>query len=257
MSNSKNMKLLIEGIKYNEQTEHFDFDWKQDTPQDLINIKLQKFNKYTSTKQGFDVYYAYKFNKSIDQDLKSNLRDSIKYLDTNKINQNDIDILISKAINNFNQIELLNEFDLIVFPKSTSKILDLIKLKMSAKAGGNTLISTDLFVKNSIENIKYNEEKLNKLSLEKKEQILKILNRVFSKENYKLKSIPPRYRKFIDNFLSFNNETEKRIFNMLSGGKVLIVDDILTEGTTFVNMATLINSLGENSVIGFILISNK
>jgi phosphoribosylpyrophosphate synthetase len=251
------MKLLIEGIKYNEQTDHFDFDWKQDTPQDLIDLKLQKFNKYTSTKQGFDIYYAYKFNKDLNKDLKSNLRNSIKYVDVNKINKNDLDLFLSKSINSFNQIKPLSEFDLIVFPKSTSKILELIKLNMSAKAGSNTLISTDLFIKNSIENIKYNEDKLNKLAPEKREQILKLLNKVFSKEEYKLKSIPSQYRKFIDNFLGFNTKTERRIFNILNGGKVLIVDDILTEGTTFVNMAKLINSLGENQITGFILISNK
>ena len=128
---------------------------------------------------------------------------------------------------------------------------------MSAKAGSNTLISTDLFVKNSIENIKYNEDKLNKLDPGKKEQVLKLLNRVFSKEEYKLKSIPAQYRKFIENFLSFNTKTERRIFNILNEGKVLIVDDILTEGTTFVNMAKLINNLGENQITGFVLISNK
>lgn len=251
------MKLLIEGIKYNEQTNHFDFDWDHDTPQDLIGLKLQRFNKFTSIKQGFDLYYAYKFNKNIDKNLKSDLRNSIKYIDTNKINKNDLDLFLSKSINNFNQIEPLNEFDLIVFPKSTSKILELVKLNMSAKAGSNTLISTDLFVKNSIENIKYNEDKLNKLDPGKKEQVLKLLNRVFSKEEYKLKSIPAQYRKFIENFLSFNTKTERRIFNILNEGKVLIVDDILTEGTTFVNMAKLINNLGENQTTGFVLISNK
>lgn len=250
------MKLLIEGIKYNKESDHFDFDWKQDTSQDLINLKLQTFNKYTSTKHGFDLYYAYKFNKDIDKNLKGELRDSIKYINI-KVNENDIEILISKAINSFNQIKPLNEFDLIVFPKSTSKILDLLKLKMSAKAGSNTLISTDLFIKNSVENIKYNEEKLNKLDPEKREQIVKILDRVFSKEEYKLKSIPPQYRKFIDNFLSFNTKTERKIFNSLAEGKVLIVDDILTEGTTFINMAKLINTLGENEITGFILITNK
>ena len=251
------MKLLIEGITYNREQDTFDFNWINDTSEDLLNLKLQKFNKYASIKGGFELYYAYKFNKIKDKKILSLLRDSIKYIDINHIQNKDIELLISKSINNFNQLKPLNTFDIIVFPKSSSKILDLIKNKMSAKAGNNTLVVSDVFVKNSIENIRFNEEKFNKLTDENKEKILKILNRVFSKNEYKLKSIPPQYRKFIDNFISFNTETEKRIFNSILEGNVLVVDDILTEGTTFINMVKLIESAGSKNVIGFTLLSSK
>jgi hypothetical protein len=251
------MKLLIEGISFNQETDSFDFNWKNDSPSDLIGLKLQKYNEYISSKQGFNLYYAYKFNKNVDKSLKSLLRDSIKYVDEKFIKSNDMELFLSKGINSFNQIEPLNKFDIIVFPKSSSNILNNLKQKLSSKAGMNTILASDLFVKNTIENIQYNQEKLNKLSPENKEKVLKLLNKVLSKESFRLKSIPPQYRKFISNFLSFNSDTERRVFNSISEGNVLLVDDILTEGTTFINMAKLLQNLGADSITGFILLTNK
>ncbi len=121
----------------------------------------------------------------------------------------------------------------------------------------NTLLASDLFVKNTIENIQYDQDKLNKLSSENKEKVMKLLNKVLSKESFRLKSVPPQYRKFISNFLSFNSDTERRVFNSISEGNILLVDDILTEGTTFINMAKLLQNLGANSITGFILLTNK
>ena len=54
------MKLLIEGINFNQETDSFDFNWKDDSPNDLMGLKLQKYNKYISSKQGFNLYFAYK-----------------------------------------------------------------------------------------------------------------------------------------------------------------------------------------------------
>jgi predicted amidophosphoribosyltransferase len=47
------------------------------------------------------------------------------------------------------------------------------------------------------------------------------------------------------------------VFNSISEGNVLLVDDILTEGTTFINMAKLLQNLGADSITGFILLTNK
>ena len=250
------MKLILEGISYNEETKTFDFDWKSDKVGDLVNLKLQTYNKVKSVKRGVQLYYAYKFNQDIPKDLKALFRDSIKYVQTPSVSLNDVDILLSKSVTNFNQIDPLSSFDVIVTPKSTSKILDLLKQKLSAKAGGNTLLASDLFVKNTLDNIKLDQDKLNKLTPQNREKALSILNKVLSKEDFKLKSVPPQYREFISNFLSFNTDTEKRIFNSIVSGKVLLVDDILTKGTTLLNMAELLVNLGADSITGFVLLAN-
>jgi hypoxanthine phosphoribosyltransferase len=249
------MKILIEGIKYNNDTDQFDFIWTKDAPSDLIDLKLQKYNKVLSTKNGNKVYYAYKFNKVQDKE-KTQLRSSIKYLD-DKINKRDIDTMLSKAINNFNSIEPISNFDIIITPKSSSKILEELKNKLQAKAGNNVLLSSDIFVKNTIDNIKFDEDKIDKLSNENKIKIKKILNKVFSKEDYKLRSLPPQYRKYVLNFMKFNSEADKRLINAIINGRVLIVDDIVTEGTTIRNMVALLNSIGVEDVVSFALLANK
>lgn len=248
--------MIIEGIKYNSNTDSFDFDWTSDDPGDLIQLKLQRYNKLLSKKDGNKVYYAYKFNKAAESDKNQELRKSIKYLD-DKVNRKDVDLMISKAVNSFNSIVPVNSFDLIVTPSSTSKVLDLMKNFMHAKAGPNTSLASDLFVKNSIENIQFDQDKLNKLEDKNRAQVMAILKKAFSKEDYKLRSIPPRYRKFILNFIKLNTEAEKRIVNRVANGRVLIVDDILTEGTTVKNIHTILTDMGASEIISFVLLTDK
>lgn len=247
--------MIIEGIKYNKDTDSFDFSWKEDSPEDLINLKLQRHNKLLSKKDGNKIYYAYKFNKSV-EGQNSVLRKSIKYLD-DKVNKKDVELMVSKAVVNFNSIVPLSSFDIIVTPSSTSKVLDLIKNFIHAKAGSNTLVASDLFVKNSVDNIQLDQDKLDKVPEDKRKQIVQILNKIFSKEDYKLRSIPPRYRKFILNFIKYNTEVEKRIINGIVNGKILVVDDILTEGTTIKNMIKLLQSSGASEIVSFVLLTDK
>lgn len=247
---------LIEGVKYNKESDHFDFIWTQDSPEDLINLKLQKYNKLLSTKDGNSIYYAYKFNLDADKKLVDDLKKSIKYVD-NKVSESDVDLMISKSVNSFNALVPISSFDVIVTPKSTSKVLDLLKNFLQAKAGSNTLVSSDVFIKNTIDNVQFDEEKLSKLKPEDRVKIEKILRTVFSKEDYKIRSLSPRYRKFVLNFMKFNTDLEKRIMNRLVGGKVLVIDDILTEGTTIKNIVALLNSINSKEVISFVLLASK
>lgn len=249
------MKKLIEGIRYNKESDKFEFVWNEDAPGDLVNLKLQRYNKLLSTKGGDKVYYAYKVD-SAQKDESAILRKSIKYMDT-KVNREDVELMISKAVVNFNTLSPLSNYDLIITPKSTSNVLDLLKNFIHAKAGSNTLLSSDVFVKNTIDNIKFDEEKLNKLPQDNREKIVLILNKVFSKQDYKIKSLPPRFRKYVINFLKFNTEVEKRLINRIIGGKILLVDDILTEGTTIKSMSSLLKSLNALDVTSFVLLTNK
>jgi phosphoribosylpyrophosphate synthetase len=247
--------MIIEGVKYNKQSDTFDFIWKEDAPDDLINLKLQKYNRVLSKKDGNKVYYAYKLNKDAGSETKI-LKQSIKYVD-DKVSESDVNLMINKAVASFNAIDDLSSYDLVVTPKSTSKVLDLMRNAIGAKAGPNTMVSSDLFVKNTIDNIKFDEEKLSKVPEKERNQIVKILNTVFSKEDYKLRSVSPRFRKFILNFVKFNTEVNKRVMNRIVNGKILVVDDILTEGTTVKNIVQLLNSAGASEVVSFVLLTDR
>lgn len=247
--------MIIEGVKYNRESESFDFMWKEDSPEDLINLKLQKYNKILSKKDGNKVYYAYKLNKDAGPETKM-LKQSIKYVD-DKVSESDVNLMINKAVASFNAIDNLSSYDLVVTPKSTSKVLDLMRNVIGAKAGPNTMVSSDLFVKNTIDNIKFDEEKLNKVPENERKQILKILNTVFSKEDYKLRSVSPRFRKFILNFVKFNTEVNKKVMNRIVNGKILVVDDILTEGTTVKNIVQLLREAGALEVVSFVLLTDR
>lgn len=247
---------LIEGIVYNQKSDHFDFIWTQDSPKDIINLKIQRYNKKFSIKDGNSVYYAYKFNSGIEKNLVKDLKTSIKYLD-DKVSEKDVNLMIYKAVNSFNRVEPISSFDVIVTPKSASKVLDLVKNLMEEKAGKNTIVSSDVFLKRILDEIEFDEEKLSDLDPKYRAKVEKLLHKIFSQNDYKIRSVTPRFRKFIINFLKFNSELEKRTMNALVEGKVLIIDDILTEGTTVKNMVSLLEGINAKEVLSFILLASK
>lgn len=60
------------------------------------------------------------------------------------------------------------------------------------------------------------------------------------------RDVKTKYRPYIRNFLSFNDERSKGIFESLESGNVLIVDDINTSFSTIHEMIRLVNEVNPN-----------
>lgn len=250
------MQIRKEGIEYDSLAGDFKFDWKSDKGSDLVPLKLQSYNRYIATKQGVKLYYAYKFSKESDKQVKDLFRTAIKYLDSEKINSQDIDLMITKAFTSFNQLKPLQEYDVIVFPKSTSKLLEKIKSYLESKVA-TSLVVSDAFVKATFENITLDWDKINELPQEVKEKVLARIQKVTSKDSWKLRDVDVRHRYLIKNFLTFNSDLEKRVYNRVQGGTVLMIDDILTKGGTVANMSKLLVEAGAEEITGFIFLATN
>lgn len=61
--------------------------------------------------------------------------------------------------------------------------------------------------------------------------------------------VPVRYRKFISNFLCFENKEQAKTLENISVKKILIVDDISTSGATITELLKIINTLNSNCEI--------
>jgi hypoxanthine phosphoribosyltransferase len=70
---------------------------------------------------------------------------------------------------------------------------------------------------------------------------------------FKIKKIIPRFRKYILNFLKIDI-TNRRLLNKLVNGKVIVVDDITSEGTTFKEIKRLVENYAPKEIILFSLI---
>ncbi len=81
--------------------------------------------------------------------------------------------------------------------------------------------------------------KLNNASDAVKRRVNQLLTHPSGK--FELKKIPMIMRNMFSNFLKFDTDRERELFNRLNDGKVLIIDDVYTRGTT-------INELDKNGI---------
>jgi len=254
--------MILEGIRYEDNEIIFDFS--EDNPDDIIPLKLQKYNKKFVSMNNIPTYYAYRINPvykgSIQSDPRiSTIRDAIKNVN---INQGDFTQLITKAFINFDQnIVNISSYDLIVLPQSSSPLLTQVVNSLGRKYGTAVEVIDSAFVKNKITDItvdpqiiqqirtKHGDKKANYIA----NRYEKLIKSAEVNGEFKMKKIPTSmgFRRGITNFLHINNNREDAIFKQVYGGNVLIIDDIITSGTTMVEMARLLEDLGANEVNAF------
>lgn len=243
---------LIEGIRV--VNDDIIFDFNEDLPTDLISLKFQKFNKKLSNRAGTDIYFGYRYNQGIDSNDLALVRDAIKMMKPS-IDENNINLLISKAVNNF--LKLNNKFDIIITPKSSSPLVNKMAKFFKEKLGQNTMLATDLIVKNSVENIKIDPIKLQGMDQTQKNNVLSAIKSATKTGSFKMKSIPIPMRRIIIDFMKFENDTNREIFNRINDGNILLIDDIYTGGSTFNEMTRIISQHSPNTLTGFVLLLSK
>lgn len=243
---------INEGIRM-DNNDDFVFDYKKDNKDDILKLKYNKEYLTTKITKGLKSYFSYKINKNIDKTIRLKLLNHIKF---NLKNTNQYEQFLNKAViglfNNPN-IELM-DIDLIIIPTSSSNLnLDLAN-KINNKIPNNLFLK-DGFLKNDIENVTINYDALKekKYSQDTILGIEKMIRNAIVGDSFKIKKIPPRFRRFILNFLKINVNDE-RILNKLINGKILIVDDFISEGTTFNEINRIIDNFSPKEIIMYSLI---
>jgi len=97
--------------------------------------------------------------------------------------------------------------------------------------------------------------KLNNASDAVKRRVNQLLTHPSGK--FELKKIPMIMRNMFSNFLKFDTDRERELFNRLNDGKVLIIDDVYTRGTTINELAKMAFAKGAKEVIVFIFLQQK
>jgi predicted amidophosphoribosyltransferase len=64
-------------------------------------------------------------------------------------------------------------------------------------------------------------------------------------------------RRIIIDFMKFDSELDRKIFNALNNGRVLLIDDIYTGGSTFTEMTRIIQVSNPENITGFILLLSQ
>lgn len=242
--------IYLEGVGYDIDSDTLTINLKNDSDDDLVKTKLQKSNSKLATRSGFGAYVAYwieptaKKIPSFDRVLKDKLTTT-----------NDGVQMIKKSVMAFDRLVSISSFDVILYPKSSSKINQIIANFIESKSSANTLNIPDSVVKNSLNNIKVNTDKLNNSSEPVKRRVSQLLNNPSG--NFELKKIPMIMRNMFSDFLKFDTDRERELFNKLNGGKVLIIDDVYTRGTTITELARMVYEKGAREVIIFIFLQQR
>jgi hypothetical protein len=243
---------INEGVRLNDDNS-FSFDFAEDKKDDILTLKYNEDYVTTKITNGVKSYFSYKLNKKINKNVRLRLLNYIK----NDLQSSDIyeQILNKSVLGLFNNPNFeVGDTDLILIPESSSNLnLDLanrIKNKLP-----NSLFLKDIILKNEPENVMIDYEKL-KEKRYKQETILEIEKMVQkATENgiFKIKKIPPRFRNYITNFLKMDVKN-RELLNKLVNGKIIVVDDFVSQGTTFTEINRLIENYAPKEIILFSLI---
>jgi len=246
-----------EGVTY--KNDEFLFDFKTDSGDDIIHLSYKSDLLKKGKFHGNKIIYGCQIIKKNNKDEFTFLR-SLKDINNSevKISPENYQLLLNKIINKFNYEHPVGEYDIIISPASKSKLLlDIVK-KLKAK-DINVLLSNDSIIKNTLDGIKIDYEKYKSTTPTKwdiKEELDKQFKRATKDGDFKMKKISPRFRKFFSNFLVFKNENQRRIYNAIRNGRVLIVEDYITSGSTLKEMLRLIEELCPQDLEIFVFIKN-
>jgi adenine/guanine phosphoribosyltransferase-like PRPP-binding protein len=244
--------FMNEGVTL-DSDDNFKFDFKNKSKDDLLTLNYEKNILTKRKRNGIITYNSYKINKKIDKDLRIRL---LSYLKTSLIRENVYDTFINKAvIGIFNNPNFdVGNTDLILIPESTSNLNLEIATKIKNKIP-NALFIRGSILKNDISNVIIDYEKV--MSKNFKPESLKAMDKMLEKSIedgvFKISKITPRFRKFFLNFLVLNT-TNRVLLNRIVGGQVLVIDDIVTEGTTFHEIKRLLDNYAPEKIIYYSII---
>lgn len=260
--------MLLEGIRF--ENDEVIFDFSQDQPDDIIPLKLQKYNSKLVSMNKMPTYYAYRVNTKYKSKIQNDpriaaVRDAIKGVN---VNPNDFTQLITKAFINFDtNINKLSSYDLIVLPQSSSQLLARVVEALGRKYGTAIEVLDSAFVKNKITDITVDPDVIqsvrkkhgDKKAASIRKRYEELIDDAEVDGEFKMKRIPTKhgFRRGIVNFLKVNDHRQDAIFKQVYGGKILIIDDIITSGSTMVEMNRLLENLGAEEVHCFGILGLK
>lgn len=257
------MKHIRKYHEFNEgisrEGDSFKLDFSGDKDGDVMSLRLlnAKGKKMSKDNVKYEYYFAYRFDFNKDDKARTETQPSllktIKKFDE-VLPKDQVQLLVNKAVIGLDKDHKLSSFDSIIYPKSSSVILKELAAQCNKKSGNSEIIP-DAFVKAARTEITFDEEKIKKLPDSTRKQVEKMIDHIRNDEGeFKLKEIYPRFRKFIKDFVKFNTEEDRRTYNLVTGKKVLLIDDYRTTGTTLKEMMSQLIKLQPAEIVVFILV---
>ena len=269
---SKTM-LMTGEVDFDEAANAFTFELKIDD--ETVSLRLVNNGLIKSGILSNLLYFQYGFDENINYYLRKDFIEFIKF--PKKEYEKNINDFIQNAVDTLHKTVDLYGFDTIVFPESRSEVNrkmisylymykhpECLTFEMAKILPEKMEFDYEMFEKDVLEG-RYRDSngiiKERYSKEQKKEEIGKIkdlMEKVRSKEYFSIArdfDTKSKYRKYLRNFYKFKNADEEKSFKKLLKPKILLIDDVMTSGTTLSFVLETIKTLNpEAEVVVFTLI---
>lgn len=242
-------RILEKGVTFDDTTKKYNFDFTQDQPDDIM--PLQPMQKRTKIMEQDGVKYHYYYGYHFEDGRQPGFLRAVKYIDN--IDEADAAQMVDQATVDIDSKYDLSQYSTLIYPKSSSKILQLFADELKTQSHIATVLP-NAFVKNSVDQIQLDEEAVSKLPEPTQKQVRRVFANIQKlTTEFKLKDVFTRFRKFIKNFIKL----EKDITSHVTGKKVILMDDYHTTGATLKEMMNILVAMQPVEVFVVILIKVK
>lgn len=242
------MKIFIsDGISFKDNKLSFNARSKEN-----IKTTLGKkgFKPYVTTIQKeFKILSVYKKETGGDKKELLNVLSGLKK--SKDSNLEDYNLLLKRAA--LFAYRQFKKFDIDIFltvESSSELAVDFSNMLLNYFPNKQNILFLDNAIQKN-ENISNIEiEQTDKISPSAKKSLNRILNNAKKEGFFEIKKVPPRYRKFIKNWLMTTDQLNQKIFEK----KILIIDDYITSGQSLYGSYKLLKNNGAADIYGLSLI---
>ena len=248
---NEGISIIDNNIIYNDIT---------DEENDIMNVVYPDI--YNSEFLGNVYYFGYRFNDNASRQNRTAIIHWLKGLNKEKsIDSENLSKFIRKPLLVLDREENLSSFSAVIYPRSNRSNLTL---QINKEIGNLTQHYTDKIsyelIKNIPDNISfdwnlfdydYNSE----IGDNQYNQIYNYIENTLMPKIHNLEyfsiadTVKPKYRKYIENYLMFENSKVEKTVKSIKSGKILIVDDINTSGSTLTEILRIIKAINNSAEI--------
>ena len=252
------IRIIKDGISIDGDNVIMNTD--SDSPDDIlntVNVKVCKADFIGNT-----YYFGYYFNKNTSSKHRTMVLRWLKNIDGSGIDENSLRKFIRKPLMYLNNTtENLLDFNCLIYPKSDRSNLTHIIVNEIYKLTSHDMKRKNAEIVKSLPSkidfdwesfIADNEWKLDDNAFK---QIKEYINNTLLPHIHDLtyfslaKEVKYRYRPYIKNYLVFKDKESEELVRAIQKGKILIVDDINTSGSTLTEILRLVHNINNSCEI--------
>lgn len=244
------LRVAIEGVSYNSDSDDFTFDFVDNDSKDLIEFVTPVLYTYDADDRTF--WFGYEFSDTSTPNERAKFIHYIKGLTSKDISEVTLDRFLKRPLGELDKQIRTHSIDCFIYPRSGRS--DLVN-KMIKAIGDVT--SRDMkrcsieAIKSIPSEIKFDYDRFDSEIDDEysKSQMLDyvdnvLLPKIHNLEYFSLaRDVKPKYRRYIMDYLNISEQDLNTAVKLEAAENVLVVDDILTTGNTIQELVRLIRKV--------------